>query len=275
LAAFVIAAARSRPAPGQRWIIVGAVEEECSTSAGARFAASQFQPDWCLIGEPSGADAVTLGYKGRLLITGHWRQPSAHSAGPQAAIAEHAIDWWLAMQRWCQDFNANRVRVFEQVQISLDDFNTTSDGLATAATVRIGLRLPVEFPTDDFLRQFASAVNPTTPDVSVRVESSGREVAHQEPRNSPLVQRFNAVFRRQGLTPRHKLKTGTADMNVVAPIWGCPIVAYGPGDSALDHTPHEHLEIAEYLRAIRTLQSVLASPISNSPRERGVSDGGC
>ena len=46
-------------------------------------------------------------------------------------------------------------------------------------------------------------------------------------------------------------------MNVVGPIWQCPIVAYGPGDSQLDHTPDEHVVIAEYERAIAVLQTVL------------------
>jgi LysW-gamma-L-lysine carboxypeptidase len=46
-------------------------------------------------------------------------------------------------------------------------------------------------------------------------------------------------------------------MNVVAPAWGCPIIAYGPGDSSLDHTPHEHVSVAEYLRSIRVLRTAL------------------
>ena len=46
-------------------------------------------------------------------------------------------------------------------------------------------------------------------------------------------------------------------MNVVAPVWKCPIVAYGPGDSALDHTPHEHLELEEYWRAVLVLEATL------------------
>jgi LysW-gamma-L-lysine carboxypeptidase len=46
-------------------------------------------------------------------------------------------------------------------------------------------------------------------------------------------------------------------MNIVGPAWGCPIVAYGPGDSALDHTPDEHLDLAEYERAIDVLARVL------------------
>jgi LysW-gamma-L-lysine carboxypeptidase len=35
------------------------------------------------------------------------------------------------------------------------------------------------------------------------------------------------------------------------------MVAYGPGDSTLDHTPEEHVEIAEYGRAVDVLESVL------------------
>jgi LysW-gamma-L-lysine carboxypeptidase len=40
-------------------------------------------------------------------------------------------------------------------------------------------------------------------------------------------------------------------------VWRCPMVAYGPGDSKLDHTPQEHVVIEEYLAAIRVLTSVL------------------
>ena len=53
------------------------------------------------------------------------------------------------------------------------------------------------------------------------------------------------------------LKTGTADMNVVGPVWQCPIVAYGPGDSTLDHTPNEHVTIEEWQRSVEVLVAML------------------
>ena len=46
-------------------------------------------------------------------------------------------------------------------------------------------------------------------------------------------------------------------MNVVGPVWGQNIVAYGPGDSRLDHTPHEHIHVADYIHAIDVLELVL------------------
>ena len=39
--------------------------------------------------------------------------------------------------------------------------------------------------------------------------------------------------------------------------WSCPMVAYGPGDSSLDHTPDEHLSIEEYEKSITVLIGML------------------
>src|SRR6266571_3187353 len=66
LAAFVAAA--TEVVKGLRVTVVGAVEEESPTSAGARYRATLAAPDWCVIGEPSGWDGVTVGNKGRLVI---------------------------------------------------------------------------------------------------------------------------------------------------------------------------------------------------------------
>jgi LysW-gamma-L-lysine carboxypeptidase len=47
-------------------------------------------------------------------------------------------------------------------------------------------------------------------------------------------------------------------MNVVAAAWpGIPVVAYGPGDSALDHAPGERLDLGEYRKSIEVLKGVL------------------
>ena len=46
-------------------------------------------------------------------------------------------------------------------------------------------------------------------------------------------------------------------MNVVGVAWTCPIVAYGPGDSSLDHTPEERQSLAEYVQAVATLTYVI------------------
>ena len=68
---------------------------------------------------------------------------------------------------------------------------------------------------------------------------------------------FLGGIRSQGGQPRFVYKTGTADLNIVAPVWGCPTVVYGPGDSALDHTPGEHILLDEYNKGVGVLANVL------------------
>ena len=49
-------------------------------------------------------------------------------------------------------------------------------------------------------------------------------------------------------------------MNLVGS-WDCPILAYGPGDSSLDHTPNEHLSLDEYDKSINVLTKVFTKLI--------------
>ena len=65
------------------------------------------------------------------------------------------------------------------------------------------------------------------------------------------------AIRAAGGTPRFKVKTGTSDLNVLVPAWGCPGVAYGPGDARLDHTPEECVSVAELEHAVDVLDRAL------------------
>jgi LysW-gamma-L-lysine carboxypeptidase len=93
--------------------------------------------------------------------------------------------------------------------------------------------------------------------ISLRL--SAHELAFRGDRNSVLVRSFLGAVRsiEPAAKPGFVLKSGTSDMNVVGPAWQCPIVAYGPGDSSLDHTPHEHLALDEYWRAVLVLEQAL------------------
>jgi LysW-gamma-L-lysine carboxypeptidase len=89
----------------------------------------------------------------------------------------------------------------------------------------------------------------------------GAELPWRGDRQNVLVRSFIHAIRSSdsGVQPGFVVKTGTSDMNVVAPLWKCPIVAYGPGDSSLDHTPQEHVSLDEYWRAILVLERALQS----------------
>jgi LysW-gamma-L-lysine carboxypeptidase len=140
---------------------------------------------------------------------------------------------------------------FHTLDPALRALNTFSDGLSDGVTMRIATRIPPGVPAAD-LRQ---RLNGWRDGAELTIHSSDPPV--QSEKNTPLVRALLRSIRAEGGKPRFKLKTGTSDMNVVGPAWGCPIVAYGPGDSSLDHTPQEHIEIDEYLRAIEVLSRAL------------------
>ncbi|HKR00368.1 MAG TPA: M20/M25/M40 family metallo-hydrolase, partial [Pyrinomonadaceae bacterium] len=66
LAAFIAAAARVRQTHQRqlRLVVIGCVEEEAPSSRGARHVVPLYRPDLCVVGEPSGWESMTLGYKG-------------------------------------------------------------------------------------------------------------------------------------------------------------------------------------------------------------------
>lgn len=76
-------------------------------------------------------------------------------------------------------------------------------------------------------------------------------------KNTLLVRAFLSGIRSQGGQPRFVYKTGTADLNIVAPVWNCPALVYGPGDSNLDHTPDEHISLEEYRKSVLVLREAL------------------
>jgi LysW-gamma-L-lysine carboxypeptidase len=251
LTAFLFAAARTALQPGTRLVVIGAVEEESATSKGARFAAQCFSPDYCIIGEPSSWNSLTLGYKGRLLVDYNLQQPMSHTAGPHTSVAEEAVRWWTRLQEYVASYNQRRNHLFDQLLPSLRGIHTDSDGLNDKVQMKIGLRLPLDFDFDTFCQEAESWAGESN------LSFYGFEPAFKTDRRSSLAAIFNQIFRENDIQPRVKLKTGTSDMNVVGPIWNCPIVAYGPGDSLLDHTPNEHLRLLDYVRSIELLQSVL------------------
>jgi [amino group carrier protein]-lysine/ornithine hydrolase len=257
-ASFVLGAAKLVPyqeewaAQGKRLVLVGAVEEEAASSKGARYAATQYRPNYCVIGEPSGWKDITIAYKGRLLIDYELSRDTKHTAAEGPSACEEAVNFWNEIKNYATEFNAGK-KVTESLQPSLRGFGSDANGFQEIAKLRIGLRLPLSFPLDEFKSKLLEWGGDAT------LELSGEEVAIRSDKNNPLVRAFLAAIRAEGAQPGFKSKTGTSDMNVLAPIWQCPILAYGPGDSSLDHTPNEHASLTDLERSVRIVEKVILS----------------
>lgn len=254
LAAMLVAAARAELMPGSIVRVIAAVGEETPHSAGAQHVAKSLRPSACIIGEPSGWDGVTLGYKGRLVVTIEATHASGHSAGPNASPGDAVIAFWTRCLQSVEQLNAGHSGAFDVIQATVRSMSTTSDGLQDVARLQVGFRLPQWMSPHDLesqVRRIAAEFS------TLSLLFEGHESAHVTDRNDVVVRSLSNAIRAIDGKPRPKTKTGTADLNVVAPVWRCPIAAYGPGDSSLDHTPHERLEVGEYLRSIQVLERAI------------------
>ncbi len=248
-AAVALRLAASQALERLKLTVIGAVGEE-GDSRGARYIVHRYSPRYLVIGEPSGWDSVVLGYKGSLRVSYSLERSPSHSAGPEESAPEAAVRFWNRLKCATDEYNEGK-RVFDQVSPALRSIHSASDGLSERVEMDVGVRLPLGYEPERLGCQLEEWA-----------EGAALRIAYGDPavrgdRDTPLVRSFLWALRGAGARPRFKVKTGTSDMNVVGPVWRCPMLAYGPGDSSLDHTPHEHLELEEYERAIGVLEAAL------------------
>ena len=251
LACFVDAVAQVEAKDGWQFIVIGAVEEE-RNSEGASFVTTQYKPDFAIIGEPNQWDRVALGYKGSAWANITVKRGQAHTASGEETAAEAAVEVWLKIKAHVDSFNADKEKVFDKLLLTLRGMESDSNDFEQWARLKVGVRLPVEVSPVDWYEKLKEVAE------DALIEPVGFAVpAWKCEKNTQLVRAFLSGIRSQGGEPRFVYKTGTADLNIVAPVWKCPALVYGPGDSAMDHTPDEHIALGEYLKAVSVLCAAL------------------
>ncbi len=252
LASFVDAVAKVGAKDGWQFVVIGAVEEE-RNSEGARFVATKYKPDFAIIGEPNQWDRMALGYKGSAWANVTVKRGQAHTASGEETAAEAAVEVWLKIKAYADSFNADKPKVFDKLLLTLRGMDSDSNDFEQWARLKLGVRLPVEVsPEDWYVKLNQVAEGAVVEPVGFAIPAWGCE------KNTQLVRSFLSGIRSQGGEPRFVYKTGTADLNIVAPVWKCPAVVYGPGDSALDHTPNEHINLDDYQKAVSILVAALS-----------------
>ena len=253
LAALVLAAAQAREAPG-RIVVAGAVEEETPASRGAQhLVATLDPPDALIVGEPSGWSCVTLGYKGKVDVVYRVSRPATHPTNPDPKATEVAAAFWSdvlsLVEGWDRrgDDRRHGHAAFDRLAATL----IAMHGDLEEAELELCFRTPVGFDTDRLLSLLAELRR------GGELELVARVAATRADRRSAVVRALTGAIRRAGSEPRLKVKTATSDINVLAEHWHVPMATYGPGDSRLDHTDDEHIEIDEYLNGIRVLTDAL------------------
>ena len=177
-----------------------------------------------------------------------------HTASGEITAAEMAVGVWLEIKAYVDSFNTGKQKIFDRLLLTLRGMESGSNDFEQWARLRVGVRLPLDVSPEDWYQKLNEIAG------GVIVEPIGFAIpAWACEKNTPLVRSFLSGIRSQGGEPRFVYKTGTADLNIVAPAWKCPAVVYGPGDSALDHAPDEHIDLADYAKAVNVLGNVLCT----------------
>jgi LysW-gamma-L-lysine carboxypeptidase len=259
LASAMAAVARmSDDIPGTLEVV--AVPDEEGPSLGARHLLKGPAPDAALVGEPSGWQGITIGYKGLLRLRYVNTTPKAHAGADDSNSAEEAVTLWTVLRTYCPEaaLDTTGHGSCNRPPPTLTAINTRDDGIDVTTEMELDIRLPPDHdpaPIIAFLEDRKGDATLTVSDAVPGVIA---------PKGNSLVRAMLASIRKVEGEPSFRLKTGTSDMNLVHEAWPhVPVLAYGPGDSRLDHTPDERLDLSEYARAIDVLEEALGRVIED------------
>ncbi len=248
LANFIGAASQFSDSENLEITVIGAVEEETS-SRGAYEVTRDFSADYVVIGEPSGWNGITLGYRGSFCLNYELELPKTHRGEGSALPGEKAVSFYQELKELFPSDSSG----FYDTDVRLTKLNTDEGPFADSVEMRLDIRTGPDYEPED-LEGFLASHGGTA-----KIDKTREIPPVRSSKRNKLVSAFLSGIREAGGQPKFKLKTGTADMNIVAQNWEGPIIAYGPGDSSLDHTPNEHLDLEEFERAGEVLESALGT----------------
>ncbi len=271
LAALILGAAYASKEPSfSGSVLVASVVEEEATSRGIRHLLSKgIKADYAIFGEPSGAENITIGYKGQIQLKVVIKLQTGHSSTPW--LYDNALE--KANELWFQIKNAyiysppdkqeNQDSPFNAITVCLTKLTggRANSVIPYESEMYIDVRVPPQFTTSQVfedIQKIFSKFKAANPKINVKVSVEDTVEPFEVNKASPLVHALSSSVRKVLSKPAMLLrKTGTGDMNILGKAMNLPIVTYGPGDSHLDHTTDEHIDIKEYLDSIQVYKETI------------------
>jgi len=247
LASMFAAAARLTEDEEANVTVVAVVEEEKSGMGARHLTDRRDAPAYLVNGEPSGWSTVTLGYRGILRMRYRVTGDIVHTARPGVNAIDDVISFWESV-RGLQDLDEG----FDALTATPTEIDSDSDGFELKSELRGSMRIPPGYTVEEIRKMVKEVEREHKGDVYWG-ESTNPVLVK---RSNPVVRAFMRSVRDNDGSPGLSAKTGTSDMNVFSERWDCPMATYGPGDSNLDHTPNEHIEVEEFHRAVDVLEGV-------------------
>ena len=226
-----------------RITFVAAVGEEID-SRGARFRMPLHEPAALVVGEPTGSNGVALSYRGRILFSFVAEDSGAHRSGSPGPMADTVLAAASMMQ-----ITENMGKGYSIAIMEMEGHEAGR----RSASITMDLRTPIGAQQEEL----ELMLNETAAAFGVGLNVIEYVPPHEVHKSDPVIRAFRTAIRDvTGEPPRVLAKQGTCDFNVLS-TWGCPMGAFGPGDSKYDHSSNEQIEIKEFLRGIEVVKGAL------------------
>lgn len=245
-------------------ITVAAVVDEEGKGCGVKqLIHDNVKADYAIFGEPSGIKQLTIAYKGSLHLEITVRTITGHSSVP-----------WLyenAVEKAFEIYGLIREISFPLEKQDSKFYSTTScltqiEGGSLSSTVpsickfHVDFRFPPNVKTEKLFEEIKRAVDRYVKNkkFSVSIEVIDSCESYEVDTASILVRALSWAIRMvEGKPATWVRKTGTGDMNLYGASILIPVVTYGVGESSMDHTSMEWVDLKEYDDSIRVLYNGL------------------
>ena len=246
---------------GIRVTFAGVTQEEGEGAGIEQLVKSSVRFDYAVFGEPSGANRVTIGYRGRLSLFATVRTAGGHAGSPWAQRS--AFDEFTSLLARLKEYERSKEVPgdhFRSLSVSptlvrAGSFHNVIPNLCEAT---LDLRLPPSIPSSRALGEIRSVASRTDEGVQIEIRPGEPTEAYEVDAGSRIVRAFQrAIILRLKTKPGLVRKTGTGDMNTFARRNRTECVTYGPGLSRTSHTDEEMVQVRDYLDAIEVLKEAI------------------
>ena len=253
---------------GIRITFAGVTQEEGEGAGIEQLVRSGVEYDYAVFGEPSGANRITVGYRGRVSLYVTVKTAGGHAGSSWAQRS--AFDEFTQL--------LSRLKGYERSkEVQGDHFRSLSVSPTIVMTgtyhrvirysceATLDLRLPLSIPSARAVDEIQHVAHQTDEGVQIEMKSGEPTEAYQADTGSTLVRAFQrAILLRLKTRPSLVRKTGTGDMNTFAQKNHAECVTYGPGLSSTSHTDGEMVQIRDYLGSIEVLKEAVRQLVALS-----------
>lgn len=212
---------------------VAALSDEEAFSRGAKKLATSGRTfDFIVIGEPTSTTGIGIEYRGVMHLDIKCKSASSHASSGQVNVIVKVAEGLQKVYSPPKDYDTPTVT--PTIFRSGEAINV----IPSEAYLHLDVRFSARNDPEAILKGVAETFRDCEVTVTERLEP-----VKVSP-NSQLVRAVMRALLKQGQKPNLVRKWGTSDMNILYKV-SREIVAYGPGDSRLEHTDHERITYEE------------------------------